>query len=138
MSGEQQEPFDRLNMNKAAVMANDARALAALLRKSLDYFEKNKGSLSAITRDLKTMLALLQAWSVGSFHNISARTIVLSIAGLIYFVNPLDVVSDFLPVVGWVDDVMVLSWILKSISADLEAFRGVSRITTNEENSTAT
>jgi uncharacterized membrane protein YkvA (DUF1232 family) len=138
MSGKQQEPLDQLNFKQAADLANDAKALSALLGKTLRYFEKNKGSLGAIASDLGTLVALLQAWSSGRFHNISGRTIVLAVAALIYFVNPLDVVSDFLPVIGWMDDIVVLSWMLKSAKKDLDAYRGVSRIVNSEESSTAT
>jgi len=43
--------------------------------------------------------------------------------GLLYFVLPADLVPDFIPFVGYLDDMAVLSAILKSMSQELAAHR---------------
>jgi uncharacterized membrane protein YkvA (DUF1232 family) len=34
---------------------------------------------------------------------------------LAYLLSPLDLVPDFLPVIGWADDVVVVAWALRSV-----------------------
>lgn len=41
------------------------------------------------------------------------------IAAIIYFVSPIDIVPDFLVGIGIIDDVAVLSYVLKQLSAEL-------------------
>lgn len=40
-------------------------------------------------------------------------------AGVAYFVTPLDVIPDFLGPPGFVDDVIVAAWILKTVATEL-------------------
>ncbi len=40
------------------------------------------------------------------------RNIVLGILALLYIVSPFDIIPDWLPFVGWLDDIGVLSTIL--------------------------
>mgnify|MGYP001589741621 FL=1 len=40
-----------------------------------------------------------------------------------YFLSPIDAIPDFIPVFGMLDDIAVLAWVMKSLSAELSAFR---------------
>jgi uncharacterized membrane protein YkvA (DUF1232 family) len=42
--------------------------------------------------------------------------------GLFYFALPTDMVPDFIPFVGYVDDITVLLAIFKSLESDIERF----------------
>lgn len=44
-------------------------------------------------------------------------------SGLLYFVIPTDLVPDFLPFVGFVDDMAVLAMIVNALQSELAAFR---------------
>jgi uncharacterized membrane protein YkvA (DUF1232 family) len=43
-------------------------------------------------------------------------------ADILYFLNPLDLVSDFLPGAGLIDDMAMLGLVIRSIAKDLELF----------------
>ena len=48
----------------------------------------------------------------------------LTIAGaLAYVVLPIDVIPDFIPGVGFVDDIFVLGFVLKSLSDEIERYK---------------
>lgn len=52
------------------------------------------------------------------------RTTYMIIAGaLAYVVLPIDIIPDFIPVVGFIDDIFVLSMAMKSISDEIERFK---------------
>jgi uncharacterized membrane protein YkvA (DUF1232 family) len=42
---------------------------------------------------------------------------------LAYVVLPIDVIPDLIPVVGWLDDIFLISLTMKSLYDDIEAFK---------------
>ena len=50
------------------------------------------------------------------------RTIAAAAAALVYFINPLDLVPDFLPGVGLLDDATVVGLCLKMVRDDLKRY----------------
>ena len=45
------------------------------------------------------------------------------VSTLIYIISPFDILPDTIPVVGYIDDIAILSWALKSINPDLEEYK---------------
>ena len=45
------------------------------------------------------------------------------IAGVIYFVSPIDAIPDFIPVIGFMDDAFVISLVMRGVRKDVENFR---------------
>ncbi|HLT05163.1 MAG TPA: YkvA family protein, partial [Pseudomonas sp.] len=52
----------------------------------------------------------------------SGKALVSIVAGLAYFLSPLDLIPDFLLGVGLLDDVAVLAWIMRTWRGELDAF----------------
>jgi uncharacterized membrane protein YkvA (DUF1232 family) len=46
----------------------------------------------------------------------------MAVGGLIYFVLPLDIFPDFIPLLGFFDDAAVIAYIVRTIQQDLDAF----------------
>ena len=44
------------------------------------------------------------------------------VAGLIYFIYPVDLIPDFIPVSGLIDDVAFIAWIYDYIKEDIDKF----------------
>lgn len=77
----------------------------------------------AIWTDIHLLARLLKAWMNGSYTGVSAQTLAAIVAALLYFINPLDVVPDFIPGLGYVDDAALIAWLLRSLAGDLDQFR---------------
>ena len=45
------------------------------------------------------------------------------VAALLYFLSPLDMIPDWLPGVGLLDDLAVLAWVVRHWQAELDAFK---------------
>ncbi len=80
-------------------------------------------SLSSLKADLGLLQELCVAWWRGSYRAINPQALVAIVAGLIYFVSPLDALPDFIPGLGLVDDLAVLAWVMKTWGGELDAFR---------------
>ena len=81
-----------------------------------------KGLLCQYWQDIKTSFALLKDWYMGNYTKIPFR-MVASIAGaMLYLVSPLDVVPDWVPFGGLLDDALVLAAIFALSRSDLDEY----------------
>ena len=93
--------------------------LLAVTRKSA----RQSGRLGAVKEDLQVLLALCVARLRGQYRDISPKAFLSIVAGLVYFLTPVDAIPDWVLGVGLIDDLGVLAWVLKTWSAELDAFR---------------
>jgi len=81
------------------------------------------GLIKGLRDDLGLLQALCVAWWRGEYRAISRPALVAAIAGLLYFLSPLDAIPDWIPGLGFVDDLAVLGWVMRKWSGELQAFR---------------
>ena len=43
------------------------------------------------------------------------KRVIIVLLAFIYVVSPLDLIPDFIPVIGWLDDLGVLAWAAKQV-----------------------
>ncbi|QXI39726.1 YkvA family protein [Pseudomonas xantholysinigenes] len=79
--------------------------------------------LGQLREDLGLMQALCLAWWRGEYRAVSPKALVTIVAGLLYFVSPLDAIPDWLLGVGLLDDIAVLGWVLKTVADELARFK---------------
>lgn len=73
--------------------------------------------------DLPLLVRLLRAWKSGSYPGLSLRTLASLAVSILYVLSPVDLVPDYIPGVGLLDDVAVLGFVLHTLAQDLAAFR---------------
>ena len=89
----------------------------AVTRKSKPY------RLGKLRDDVRLLQALCMAYWRGEYRAISGKSMVSVVAGLLYFVSPIDFIPDWILGVGMLDDIAVLTWVMKTLSTELDAFR---------------
>lgn len=93
--------------------------LIAVARKS-----SSRGGLFKGLRDeLGLLQALCVAWWRGEYRAVSKPALIAVVAGLLYFLAPLDAIPDWIPGLGFIDDLAVLGWVMRKWSGELQAFR---------------
>jgi uncharacterized membrane protein YkvA (DUF1232 family) len=65
---------------------------------------------------------MLRSWARGDYKGLPWKTIVTAMAAVLYFLDPLDIVPDFIPGIGYLDDAVVLGFVVHSIRSDLEKY----------------
>jgi len=108
--------------SQAESAARDKNKTKDLLHDALNKAYRNRNQLKSVWADLMAVLRMLRAWSKGEYQSLPWKTIVLSLATVIYFLNPFDVAPDFIPGVGYLDDALVLGFVVNSIKKELETF----------------
>lgn len=78
--------------------------------------------LKKISRELKLALGLVIDYSKGNYRNVKKFDILLIMAGFLYLLNPADIVPDFILFFGFVDDLSVLTYIVKKLDKELEKY----------------
>ena len=118
-----QEPvgFDNAK-NKAEEFVSDKEKTKYLLQEASEKAEKNKGALNKIWDDLMALLRLVRAWSAGAYPQVPWKTLLYAVAAIIYFVNPFDMVPDFIPGVGLLDDATVIGFVVRSLRKTIAEF----------------
>ena len=88
-----------------------------------------KGSLikiglwARLLEDFKLLYWLLKDYWKGEYRDISVWSILVFAAGIIYVLSPFDILPDFIPLVGQVDDAMVLIFCIFFLEKDLHKYR---------------
>lgn len=93
--------------------------LLAVARKS----SSRRGLLKGLREDLQLLQMLCVAWWRGEYRAVNPQALIAVVAGLLYFLSPLDAIPDWLPGLGFVDDLAVLGWVMRKWSGELDAFR---------------
>ena len=84
--------------------------------------EKASPVLKQILENLKNLYGLFVD-SVKGKYNLHPAIIGLIGGGLLYFIIPLDLIPDYIPIVGLLDDYVVLSAIINSLQTELADYR---------------
>ncbi len=111
--------------SKAEEFARDPEKSKALLAEAVKKAQeqgKNQGSLSDIWQNMTALFRLLQAYSRHEYTDIPWGSIVMVVVAIIYFVSPIDLIPDFIPLAGYVDDAAVIAFVLQQIKVDLDKF----------------
>lgn len=89
-----------------------------------EYVYKNLDKLPKDTGDLRLLINLFKDWYTGVYREIPWYSIAAIILGFLYLISPVDLVPDIVPVLGQVDDVVIIRWILTHIAKqDLNKYR---------------
>ena len=70
----------------------------------------------------QTMLRLVRAHYRGDYREIPVTTLVVIIAAIIYVVNPFDMIPDWVPGLGLLDDAFVLALAIRRTRETLDEF----------------
>src|SRR5690606_35294609 len=117
--------FFTIAMDKAAAVTGRRGRLLLLLGQlgmKLKDTDWNGVSAETVRFKFSTIGRLIKAYAVGQYREIPWKTMLIITASVIYFVNPLDLVPDIIPITGLADDFGVLLWVYNSVSAEIDKF----------------
>jgi len=112
---------------KADEIVNDVEKLNRLLQQAISKAQKQKEKILKVWEDLLLLIELVKAYAKGEYRNIPWKTIIYAIAAILYFVNPLDIIPDFIFGIGYLDDATVIAFVINAIRKDLDRFSEIRR-----------
>ena len=112
-------------ISKAKKIINDDEKLRKLIEdvlKKLKEISSDKKTSAKLNDSIRLFIRIINAYTSKEYTYIPWKTICLIVAGLIYFIYPVDLIPDFIPVSGLIDDIALIAWIYESIQDDIENF----------------
>ncbi len=113
------------NKNRAEEYLHDpdkSRQLLETAVKKADQHKDTRVPQMDFWAQLKAFFRLLKAYTRREYTVIPWGSIVLITGAIIYFVTPIDLVLDWIPLLGYVDDAAVVVFVIRQIRSDLEKF----------------
>jgi uncharacterized membrane protein YkvA (DUF1232 family) len=98
--------FDRI-IGKARAIEDKVRKIPALHK---------------VWLDILLCLELIRDYHSGAYRDIAAWAIAAVAFGLLYLIDPVELIPDVIPVIGYLDDVAVMALILKLVKVELEKY----------------
>lgn len=108
---------------KAEEFINNSDRLNQLLQQAIDKARQQKEKLREVWEDLLQLIELTRAYARGEYRNVPWKALVYAIAAIVYFVNPFDVIPDFIFGIGFLDDAAVIAFVINAIREEIERFR---------------
>ena len=71
---------------------------------------------------IPVMISLVKNYVQGKYTTVPYGTILAVLSALIYFLAPIDIVPDFIPLAGYIDDMAVLGLCMNMVSIDIENY----------------
>lgn len=122
--------------SRAQKIVNDHDELKKLLqktRKKLEDAQEDDSLMAKLAEFVKLVMRMVANYLNGSYNETPWQTIVMLVAGLLYFIAPLDALPDFIPIAGIIDDATVLVWLGKCSRDDLARYKKWETVNHSEE-----
>ncbi len=96
--------------------------LANVSREKLQGLNFEDTKISRLAVNLRVLIRMIRAYANGSYRDIPWKSLAALVAGVVYFVMPLDLLPDFIPFTGFLDDFTVVMLISGAFQKDIEEF----------------
>ena len=85
--------------------------------------EEKGGKLGEQIENFKLLWSLLKDYYNGTYRNVPWKFIAAIGFAVAYLISPIDVIPDFIPLVGYVDDAAVFGLVVKSFMSEIEEYK---------------
>jgi len=112
-------------LRKAVGIAANPEKISDLISSVTDKIsdvDNNKKRVSDFFEKVRTMLRMLRAYISGEYRESPWKSLLMIVGSLIYFLMPLDLIPDFIPITGLADDISIIFLVFTSINEDIQAF----------------
>ena len=106
----------------AEELANNPSRLRAIIRRAQSQLRDDRSRIGSLRDDVPRLIRLGAAIARGEYRRIPWKTVFFVAAGLLYFVTPADLIPDFILGTGFLDDAVIVAYVMKAIRDDLTRF----------------
>jgi uncharacterized membrane protein YkvA (DUF1232 family) len=119
-------PIFRTILGRASgIMAKPVK-IAMLLTTAygkLVNLDSSRSGIDQVKDFMQTFIRLVKSYSNGSYRNVSNKSLLIGVGVLIYLVTPIDIIPDFIPIVGFLDDISLMAWFIDAFQKEISNFK---------------
>jgi uncharacterized membrane protein YkvA (DUF1232 family) len=114
-----EEEFDKIKSKNVSEKDFDK----VLGKEEQIYGKSSSGPLAKSFDDIKLLFSVIKDYRKGVYKEIPWTSIAAIVGTLIYVLSPIDLVPDFIPIMGLVDDAGVVALCLNALHGDLQKYK---------------
>lgn len=118
--------FFKIALDRAAKLAGKPGRIISLLAQLAIKIQHTKGTslnMRTLREQFLVIGRMLKAHVNGTYKIRSLRLLIIVLAAIIYFINPIDLIPDFLFGIGLADDLAVLTWVYHAAAEEIASFK---------------
>ncbi len=110
---------------KAKVLLENKEKLSALLTKAalLCAELSNLRLIGKHFKDITVIIEMVNDYVQGIYTQVPKSTIITLVAAVLYFLSPIDLIPDALPIIGHFDDVLVFLSVKDALERDINRYK---------------
>lgn len=85
--------------------------------------DNSRSGIDQVKEYMQTFMRLVKAYTKGSYRAVSNKSLLIGVGVLIYLVTPIDIIPDFIPVLGYLDDVSLMAWFIDAFQKEITNFK---------------
>lgn len=96
------------------------------MERFLERLERKLKKIPIVGRNLSNvpmLVSLVRSYIKKDYRDIPIGSIIAIVSALIYFLSPIDLLPDSIPVLGYVDDAAVFAFVWKMVEDDVEEYK---------------
>ena len=79
--------------------------------------------MTRLFQDLRLLIPLIKDYWKGTYRDVSLKSIVIFVVALAYIISPIDLIPDYIPGLGQIDDAVILGLSLYFLEKDLRKYK---------------
>lgn len=108
--------YSEADMNK--VFDNESKIMGKM----------NDDQLAEFMDDVKLFFMMLKDFFTKKYTEVPVGTIMAIVGSLLYVLSPIDIIPDFIPIIGYLDDAAVLALCMKFVKYDVDQYKAFKDI----------
>lgn len=93
-----------------------------VIRRSKSLRRLINGPLSEMGDEAAQLLAMVKDYASGTYRGLPRATVFSAVFALLYILNPFDLMPDFIPGIGYIDDMSMLALVVGSVRKDVAEY----------------
>lgn len=96
------------------------------MERFLERLERKLEKVPVVGKQLSNipmLVSLVRSYIRKDYRDVPLGSIIAIVSALIYFLSPIDLLPDSIPVLGYVDDGAVFAFVWKMVADDIEEYR---------------
>lgn len=78
--------------------------------------------IQEVKSQLQLMIRFIKAYATGEYRAVPFRSMATIVGVLVYFISPLDIIPDVLPLIGIADDVALVVWLFNVLENEIAKY----------------